>query len=167
MPKNRRSFPAAGFNRFIAVLMQLPLDKTHWLIVSYACKVNSLYSTAGTSRPATEADMESDDLTGSILLLDIYGGLLTTRQRELIKLHLEEDLSLGEIAAMEGISRQGVRDSIVKGMRIMNNAEQQLGLLDKELRLRALLNLMKKDAAAAAYAAEMEKILFQSEPDGL
>ena len=46
--------------------------------------------------------MESDDLTGSILLLDIYGGLLTTRQRELIKLHLEEDLSLGEIAAMEG-----------------------------------------------------------------
>ena len=94
--------------------------------------------------------MESDDLTGSILLLDIYGGLLTTRQRELIKLHLEEDLSLGEIAAMEGISRQGVRDSIVKGMRIMNNAEQQLGLLDKELRLRALLNLMKKDAAAAA-----------------
>ena len=49
----------------------------------------------------------------------------------------------------------------------MNNAEQQLGLLDKELRLRALLNLMKKDAAAAAYAAEMEKILFQSEPDEL
>ena len=111
--------------------------------------------------------MESDDLTGSILLLDIYGGLLTTRQRELIKLHLEEDLSLGEIAAMEGISRQGVRDSIVKGMRIMNNAEQQLGLLDKELRLRALLNLMKNDAAAAAYAAEMEKILFQSGPDEL
>ena len=111
--------------------------------------------------------MESDDLTGSILLLDIYGGLLTTRQRELIKLHLEEDLSLGEIAAMEGISRQGVRDSIVKGMRIMNNAEQQLGLLDKELRLRALLNLMKKDSAAAAYAAEMEKILFQSGPDEL
>ena len=111
--------------------------------------------------------MESDDLTGSILLLDIYGGLLTTRQRELIKLHLEEDLSLGEIAAMEGISRQGVRDSIVKGMRIMNNAEQQLGLLAKELRLRALLNLRQKDAAAAAYAAEMEKILFQSGPDEL
>ncbi len=110
--------------------------------------------------------MESDDLTGSILLLDIYGGLLTTRQRELIAAS-GGGLSLGEIAAMEGISRQGVRDSIVKGMRIMNNAEQQLGLLDKELRLRALLNLMKKDAAAAAYAAEMEKILFQSGPDEL
>lgn len=36
-----------------------------------------------------------------------------------------------------------------------------------KLRLRALLNLMKKDAAAAAYAAEMEKILFQSGPDEL
>ena len=87
--------------------------------------------------------MESDDLTGSILLLDIYGGLLTTRQRELI-VASGGGPPLGEIAAMEGISRQGVRDSIVKGMRIMNNAEQQLGLLDKELRLRALLNLMKR-----------------------
>ena len=47
-------------------------------------------------------------------LLDIYGSLLSDRHRELLDLYYNQDLSLGEIAAEVGISRQGVRDSIKK-----------------------------------------------------
>ena len=41
-------------------------------------------------------------------LFDFYGPLLTERQRKLLALYCNEDFSLSEIAAREGISRQGV-----------------------------------------------------------
>ena len=71
--------------------------------------------------------MRSKDLTVSILL-DAYGLLLTERQRELVDLYYNEDLSLAEIAAEVGISRQGVRDSIKK-------AEEELFFLEENLHL--------------------------------
>ena len=67
--------------------------------------------------------MELDTTTRDILLLDIYGGLLTERQRSLLTLHLEDDLSLGEIAELEGISRQGVRDQVNQYMRTVMGEE--------------------------------------------
>ena len=39
-----------------------------------------------------------------------YGGLLTDKQRQVLTLHCEEDLSLTEIAQEVGISRQGVHE---------------------------------------------------------
>ena len=46
------------------------------------------------------------------LLLDFYGDMLTEKQRDVIELYYNEDLSLAEIAAHSKITRQGVRDSI-------------------------------------------------------
>ena len=48
-------------------------------------------------------------------LFAFYGPLLTSRQQKLIALYCEEDFSLSEIAAREGISRQGVYDAVRKG----------------------------------------------------
>ena len=48
------------------------------------------------------------------MLYDFYGELLTDRQREFFDLYYNEDLSLAEIAENYGISRQGVRDVIVR-----------------------------------------------------
>ena len=48
-------------------------------------------------------------------LLTFYGPLLTSRQQKLLTLYCEEDFSLSEIAAREGISRQGVHDAVRKG----------------------------------------------------
>ena len=48
------------------------------------------------------------------LLLDFYGNALTERQRRTAELYFQEDLSLGEIAQMTGITRQGVRDGLKK-----------------------------------------------------
>lgn len=61
------------------------------------------------------------------LLLDFYGEMLTEKQREVVSLYYDEDLSLSEIAAHSGISRQGVRDSIKR-------AEQQLEEFEEKLR---------------------------------
>ena len=51
------------------------------------------------------------------LLLDVYGCLLTERQREALSLTYEEDCSLAEIAALHGSSRQAVHDLIERGTR--------------------------------------------------
>ena len=46
-----------------------------------------------------------------ILLYDYYGDLLTSRQRDVVELRYNQDLSLGEIGQELGISRQGQKES--------------------------------------------------------
>lgn len=45
-------------------------------------------------------------------LCDFYGDMLTDKQRDVMELYYNDDLSLSEIAENAGITRQGVRDSI-------------------------------------------------------
>ena len=68
-------------------------------------------------------------------LFDFYGPLLTERQRKLLSLYCDEDFSLSEIAAQEGISRQGVYDAVHRGARQLEQYERQLGLLERYRRL--------------------------------
>ena len=64
-----------------------------------------------------------------IMLLDLYGEVLTEKQRDVIELYYNEDLSLAEIAQNLGITRQGVRDSIKRGEAVLLDMEAKLGLL--------------------------------------
>ena len=63
------------------------------------------------------------------MLFDFYGELLTERQREFFDLYYNEDLSLSEIAENSGISRQGVRDVIVRAEAVMQDVEDKTGLI--------------------------------------
>lgn len=68
-------------------------------------------------------------------LFDFYGPLLTQRQRALLSLYCEEDYSLSEIAAQEGISRQAAYDAVRRGARQLEDYEKQLGLLARHRRM--------------------------------
>ncbi len=61
-------------------------------------------------------------------LCDVYGELLTVRQREIIKSYYDYDLSLSEISENYGITRQAVRDAIVKGGEQLELYEKSLGV---------------------------------------
>lgn len=63
------------------------------------------------------------------LLLDAYGGLLTEKQRTFLKLYYENDLSFGEIAAEQGISRQAIFDSVRHGEHALEAFEAQMQLV--------------------------------------
>ena len=63
------------------------------------------------------------------LLFDFYGDMLTDRQKEFFDLYYNEDLSLAEIAENCGITRQGVRDVIVRGEGIMQELEDKTGII--------------------------------------
>lgn len=86
------------------------------------------------------------ELVKMSMLYDLYGGMLTDKQRELFELYYEEDLSLAEIAQNEGITRQGVRDTIVRAEEALKEFEDRLKLSDK-------LSNIRKDARKIAVAA--------------
>lgn len=65
------------------------------------------------------------------MLFDFYGELLTERQKEFYELYYDEDLSLAEIAENYGISRQGVRDVIVRAEAYMTEIEDKTGLVKR------------------------------------
>lgn len=65
------------------------------------------------------------------LLNDYYGGLLTEYQRDILVKYYDEDLSLAEIAEISGISRQAVRDVVIRASDKLKEYEAKLGLVGK------------------------------------
>ena len=75
--------------------------------------------------------MKFDEVTRQSLLYDFYGELLTERQKEVMELYNEENLSLAEIAEEFGISRQGVHDALHKAQKALEEYERKLGLVER------------------------------------
>ena len=69
-------------------------------------------------------------------LYDFYGELLNDHQRQVYEDFVFNDLSLGEIASEEGISRQGVADLIKRCNKKLLDYEAKLHLVEKFLRIR-------------------------------
>ena len=69
-------------------------------------------------------------------LYDFYGELLNEHQRQIYEDFVLNDLSLGEIAAEEGISRQGVHDLIKRCSKKLQDYEDKLHLVEKFLRVK-------------------------------
>ena len=113
--------------------------------------------------------MAQEDLQKKVdlaFLSAFYGGLLTEKQRRVLSLHCEEDLSLGEIAADVGISRQAVHELILRSERQLNEYEEKLGLLERFRRMKAALNLCESRLESAKQALdEAEDALRQIKED--
>ena len=88
------------------------------------------------------------------LLFDFYGETLTDRQKEFYDLYYNEDLSLTEIAENYGMSRQGVRDAIVRAETALTELEEKTGLIRRfQEQTQSLKELQElADAARAANA---------------
>ncbi len=67
------------------------------------------------------------------MLCDIYGNLLTEKQKEVINDYANQDLSLTEIAENNNITRQAVNDIVKKGETKLLEYEQKLGIMKKQL----------------------------------
>lgn len=65
------------------------------------------------------------------ILLDIYGKLLTEKQRKFLEDYYNNDLSLSEIAENENITRQAVRDNLKKGENNLFEYEEKLEIMKK------------------------------------
>lgn len=77
------------------------------------------------------------------VLFDYYGNMLTEKQRNVIDLYYNQDLSLAEIAEHEKITRQGVRDNIKRGEAYMLELEEALHTAAQSQKLIAMLEEIK------------------------
>ena len=62
-------------------------------------------------------------------LFELYGGVLTDHQREVLDLYLREDWSLAEVSERMAVSRAAVHDSINRATAILEDHERHFGLL--------------------------------------
>ncbi len=76
-----------------------------------------------------EQDMEQK--VKQAYLYDFYGELLKERQRRIYEDVIFHDLSLGEIAKEEGISRQGVHELVRRCTKALEGYEARLHLVQK------------------------------------
>ena len=67
------------------------------------------------------------------MLCQIYGKLLTEKQYRFLDDYYNNDYSLSEIAENLGITRQAVRDNIVKGENKLFEYEEKLGMMKRTL----------------------------------
>ena len=72
----------------------------------------------------------------TILLFDYYGRMLTDKQKEYLDLRYNQDLSLGEIADIMGVSRQAVFDNLTRTEALLRRMEENIGCVKRDIAVR-------------------------------
>lgn len=108
--------------------------------------------------------IEMEEKIEQAYLYDFYGELLNERQRRIYEDFVFNDLSLGEIADEEGISRQGVHDMVKRCTKTLEGYEEKLHLIAKfvsaKQRVENIHQLAKKfhESHEEAIIGEIEQI---------
>ncbi len=97
-----------------------------------------------------------EDRRRQSLLLDFYSELLTDKQLGCYDLHVNEDLSLSEIAEQLGVSRQGVWDNIRRAEKTLTEIEEKTGLIARFEETRAALDRLGAELNELAALTEGE-----------
>ncbi|MDE6924182.1 MAG: DNA-binding protein [Acetatifactor sp.] len=95
-----------------------------------------------------------DKIYEQTMLFDFYGELLTEHQRRIYEDVVYNDMSLGEIAEEQGISRQGVHDLVRRCDRILQGYENKL-------------HLVERFARAKATVSRIEQLTMEDQKDGI
>ena len=81
------------------------------------------------------------------LLFDYYGELLTERQRQCFDMRYNQDLSLGEIATLLGVSRQAVCDNLTRTEALLRRMEENIGCVKRDNATRKAIQEILEAAA--------------------
>jgi predicted DNA-binding protein YlxM (UPF0122 family) len=78
------------------------------------------------------------------LLYDLYKNLLTPKQKQIIELYHFDNLSLGEIAQITGITRPAVHDLLKRTESFLMNTEDKIRFLEYRLDIHVIINKIKE-----------------------
>lgn len=95
------------------------------------------------------------------LLFDFYGELLKDHKKQIFEDYVLNDLSLSEIAAEQGISRQGVYDLVKRCSKELMEYENKLKLVEKFEHTKDMVNEIKE------LSRQMEVELMQNQTTSL
>ena len=97
-----------------------------------------------------------DGRTAVVRLFDTYARLLTAHQREMLRMYYDDDLSLGEIAARCGVTRQAVFDSLRRSVSELWSLEKRIGIAsERERQARAHETTLARLAAVEGEVARL------------
>ena len=88
--------------------------------------------------------MKMDKIYEQTMLFDFYGELLTEHQRRIYEDVVYNDMSLGEIAEEQGISRQGVHDLVKRCDKILQGYENKLHLVERFARAKETVSRIEQ-----------------------
>lgn len=84
--------------------------------------------------------MDIDRRIEIAILVKYYGNLLTNKQREIINMYVDNNLSFHEVSVELNISRQAVKDALDKAVSTMENYENKLKFIARDNKLKDVLN---------------------------
>ena len=93
------------------------------------------------------------------ILLEIYGNLLTEKQKEYMNYYYNEDLSLSEIAENDGITRQAVMRILQKSSKKLEEYEQKLQIMEKQKQIKKNIEELRKDLKESKQLDNIENLL--------
>lgn len=77
------------------------------------------------------------------ILSKYYGKLLTEKQLSILSMYVDNNLSLAEVSLELNISRQAVKDSLDKSLETLKLAEQNLGFIKRDKRIKEFIESNK------------------------
>lgn len=91
-------------------------------------------------------------------LYDRYGGLLSEKSKKIVESYVVYDMSLGETAAETGLSRQGVRDVLVRSHEKLKKIDETLKLVEGYDMINEALDRIEKELNGSASDIDVSEI---------
>ena len=73
------------------------------------------------------------------ILNKYYGKMLTDRQQDILKMYVDNNLSLSEVSEELGISRQAVKDALDNSMNTLKSMEEKLQFISRDDKIKHLI----------------------------
>lgn len=78
-------------------------------------------------------------------LFDLYGSVLTEKQRSTCELMLKDDLTVSELAEVLGVTRQAAHDLVKRTRDLLEDMENKLGLMELNERVDAAAKIVREN----------------------
>jgi predicted DNA-binding protein YlxM (UPF0122 family) len=102
--------------------------------------------------------METKDFTRIADLIDLYGALLTEKQRDIMVARFHQDFSLSEISENTKISRSAVQDTIKKTTEKLIAIEKSVGYLQQKIHLAQAIQQLEESSLNETQKAIIKKM---------
>jgi predicted DNA-binding protein YlxM (UPF0122 family) len=99
-----------------------------------------------------------EEIVQQSILYDFYGELLSNHKKQIFEDYVLNDLSLSEIAAEQGMSRQGVYDIVKRCTMELKDYETKLSLVRKFQSIKEKLGTIKVIISETEHTGDMTQI---------
>ncbi len=83
--------------------------------------------------------MNINDRVKIAVLIKYYGSLLTDKQRQIVAMYVDNNLSLAEVGEELQITRQAVKDGLDKAISTLQSYENDLQFIARDAKIKKLL----------------------------